>query len=157
MMNSVFDSKVIDFGLVHISDISMIESGMTKGIGTLAYMSPEMVNEEDYDNKTDVYSYGVVLFKLFAERLPKQSMRDRLNNVPMEYPTESGKISKYCINLIKRCTMFEPEQRPTFDEIIEDMLSNNFALASEVDVKVISQRFKELNNFRELNNERNNS
>ncbi|KAK8837408.1 hypothetical protein M9Y10_036842 [Tritrichomonas musculus] len=157
MMNGVFNSKIIDFGLVHISDLSMSGNSMTKGIGTLAYMSPEMVNEEDYDNKTDVYSYGVVLFKLFAERLPKQSMRDRLNNVPMEYPTESGKISKYCINLIKRCTMFEPEQRPTFDEIIEDMLSNNFALASEVDVKVISQRFKELNNFRELNNERNNS
>ena len=157
MMNGVFNSKIIDFGLVRISDLSMSGNSMTKGIGTLAYMSPEMVNEEDYDNKTDVYSYGVVLFKLFAERLPKQSMRDRLNNVPMEYPTESGKISKYCINLIKRCTMFEPEQRPTFDEIIEDMLSNNFALASEVDVKVISQRFKELNNFRELNNERNNS
>ncbi|KAK8839270.1 hypothetical protein M9Y10_032202 [Tritrichomonas musculus] len=154
MMNGVFNSKIIDFGLVHISNPSMSGNSMTKGIGTLAYMSPEMVNEEDYDNKTDVYSYGVVLFKLFAERLPKQSMRDRLNNVPMEYPNESGKISKYCINLIKRCTKFEPEQRPTFDEIIDDMLSNNFALASEVDVKVISQRFKELDNFRELNNGR---
>ena len=50
MMNGVFNSKIIDFGLVHISDLSMSGNSMTKGIGTLAYMSPEMVNEEDYDN-----------------------------------------------------------------------------------------------------------
>ena len=141
MMNSVFDSKIIDFGLVHISDISMTESSMTKGIGTLAYMSPEMVNEEDYDNKTDVYSYGIVLFKLFSERLPKQSMRDRMNNVPMGYPTESDEISKYRIRLIRRCTKFEAERRPTFDDIIDDLFSHNFGLAPEVDVKVITQRF----------------
>ena len=141
MMNSVFDSKIIDFGLVHISDISMTESSMTKGIGTLAYMSPEMVNEEDYDNKTYVYSYGIVLFKLFSERLPKQSMRDRMNNVPMGYPTESDEISKYRIRLIRRCTKFEAERRPTFDDIIDDLFSHNFGLAPEVDVKVITQRF----------------
>lgn len=55
MMNSVFDSKIIDFGLVHVSEISVTGTSLIKGVGTLAYMSPEMVNEEEYDNKTDFY------------------------------------------------------------------------------------------------------
>lgn len=66
MLNSIFDSKIIDFGLVHAEDFSETGSSLTRGIGTLAYMSPEMLNEETYDNKTDVYSYGIVLFSLFT-------------------------------------------------------------------------------------------
>ena len=152
MMNSVFDSKIIDFGLVHASEMSATGSSLTKGIGTLAYMSPEMVNEEEYDNKTDVYSYGVVLFALFTGSLPKLSMRDRLTNVSMEYPMASWNISEYCISLIKRCTSFKAAERPTFDEIINDMFSNNFQLASEVDVNVIKHRFRELNRIRSHQN-----
>ena len=59
MMNSVFDSKIIDFGFVHVSEMTVTGSSLTKGIKTLAYMSPGMVNEEEYENKMDVYSYCV--------------------------------------------------------------------------------------------------
>lgn len=150
MMNDVFNSKIIDFGLIHIPGFSGTGSNLTKGIGTLAYMSPEMLNEEEYDNKTDVYSFGVVLFALFTGSLPKQSMRDRMNNVQMEYPEASNKISEYGINLIKHCTSFEPSKRPTFDEIIDDMAVNKFALAPEVDIKIITLRYQELNRLKIL-------
>ncbi|KAK8836639.1 hypothetical protein M9Y10_037575 [Tritrichomonas musculus] len=155
MMNSVFDSKIIDFGLVRARDLSESFSSLTKGIGTLACMSPEMVNEEEYDNKTDAYSYGVVLFALFTGGLPRQSMRDRQTNVTMECPTASSDISDYCISLIKRCTSFKASERPTFDGIIDDMFSNNFQLASEVDVKAIKHRFRELNRIRSHQNKEN--
>ena len=149
MMNSVFNSKVIDFGLVHVAD-AFGGGSLTKGIGTLAYMSPEMVNEEDYDFKTDVYSYGIILIALFTGRLPKQSMRDKMTNVPMKYPTASSKISEFCIDLIKRCTSFEAEARPTFDEIIEDIFRHSFALAPDVDTELIKRRYQELNSFKAL-------
>lgn len=98
MMNSVFESKIIDFGLVHAS--------LTRGIGILAHMSPEMVNEEEYDSKTDIYLYGIVLVSLFTGSLLKQSMRDRMNNVAIEYPKASDQISKYCIMMIKHQSIF---------------------------------------------------
>ena len=44
-------------------------------------MSPEMAREEDYDEKTDVYSYGVILLVLFSGKQPKQSMNAKMNIV----------------------------------------------------------------------------
>ena len=66
MLNAVFQTKLVDFSLIRINECvldeySLVDDSMTKGVGTLSYMSPEMLNEEDYDNKTDVYSFGVVL------------------------------------------------------------------------------------------------
>lgn len=46
-------------------------TSVSKGIGTLACMSPEMQNEEEYDKKTDVYSFGVLLYVLHAS-IPKE-------------------------------------------------------------------------------------
>ena len=123
----------------------------TAGVGTLAYMSPEMLNEEAYDAKTDVYSYGVVLFALFTGDVPKQKLRDRMNNVPIAFPAASPSMSAYCIDLIKRCTSFDASQRPTFDEIADDMAAHSFALASEIDTKSVLARFRELDAIRKRN------
>lgn len=41
-------------------------------------MYPEMQNEENYDNKTDVYSYGIVLYVILSGNLLKQKMSDKL-------------------------------------------------------------------------------
>lgn len=73
--------------------------------------------------------------------LPKKSMRDKLNNVPMDYPSLSKKISEYYISLIKHGTSFPPSQRSKFNEIIDDIFSLNFGFAWDVDLKTIIPRF----------------
>ena len=137
MMNCVFNAKIIDFGLAHFNDLSSNRKSLTKGIGTFSYMSPEMLNEEEYNNKTDVYSYGIILFTLFTGKLPKQSLKERFDKVPIKFPKPSSKISKYCISHIKRCTSFNPDERPSFDEIINDIAKNSFEIASNVDTIMI--------------------
>ena len=143
MLNCIFEAKIIDFDLVHVG-INSVSQSLTKGIGTLAYMSPEMMNEEDYDYKTDVYSFGVVLYVMFVGHLPKQSMRDKLTNKPLSFPSPSQSISSYCISIIKKCLAFEPSERPTFDEILEDMKCHSFDLASEIQPEMVLKRYKEL-------------
>lgn len=133
MMNDAFESKIIDFGLVRESNVSRVERSLTTGIGTLSYMSPE----EEYDSKTDIYSYGVVLFALFSGEVLKQKMRKRMNNVPFEFPPEWPSMSKYRIDLIKRCMSFDPSKRPILDEIAGDKAKHSFALASEIDTKSV--------------------
>lgn len=139
MLNSVFNSKIIDFGDVYLPGFTDSDESLEKDVNKRAYMSPEILNDEKYDNKTDVFSYGILLFVLFTGELPK---------VPLKFPIESPMITEYCIDLIKRCILTEASERPTFDEIIDDMANNSFLLAAEIDTKAVICRYRELNCFK---------
>src|SRR6185369_2745940 len=56
--------KVIDFGLAKLWDLSEV-SGSHNVLGTAEYMSPEQILVEDVDERSDVYSMGVVMFRVF--------------------------------------------------------------------------------------------
>ena len=120
---------------------------MTKGVGTLAYMSPEMLNEEDYDYKTDVYSFGVVLYVMFVGSLPKLSMKNKMTGKTPKMPEPSPSISKSCIDLISKCMSYKPAERPTFEQILQMIRDISFKLASYVDTKIIGRIDKELQSF----------
>ena len=58
-----------DFGLARLTTSG--EAAITdQPIGTYAYMSPEQCNAERIDNRTDIYSLGVMLFELTVGQLP---------------------------------------------------------------------------------------
>jgi WD40 repeat protein/tRNA A-37 threonylcarbamoyl transferase component Bud32 len=61
--------KIIDFGIARVEGTDSATRGLA---GTLAYMSPEQcqAGEPHVDVRSDVYSLGVVLYELLAERLP---------------------------------------------------------------------------------------
>lgn len=107
-------------------------------------MPPEMANEDDYDNKTDVYSFGIVLHFMFLGYLSKQKLRDKLNGKEIHLPSPSDSISSFCINLIRHCLSFSPEKRPSFEEILNYLRTNSYQLASNVDPSILTKRDKEL-------------
>jgi len=63
--------KVVDFGLATITG-AQATSITTPGLvcGTPDYMSPEQARGDQLDHRSDIYSMGVVLFELLADRLP---------------------------------------------------------------------------------------
>ena len=148
MLNWILEAKIIDFDLVHIDDKD--EGSLTKGVGTLDYMSPEMLNKGKYDNKTDVYSYGIVVFVLLTGRLPKQNLTDKMNKKPIKFPRHSSSLTAEGIELINKCTAFEPKDRPSFSEILEMIENKKFKLAKEVDRDIVLSRYQELNRFESL-------
>ena len=62
-------AKIMDFGLARIGH----RKGITKtgvAMGTPAYMSPEQARGEQADRRTDIWSFGVVLYEMITGRLP---------------------------------------------------------------------------------------
>ncbi len=69
MRNAQGVVKVMDFGIAR----AMWTPGLTRAdhpVGTPEYMSPEQVRAEEIDFRADIYSLGVLLFKMLTGRLP---------------------------------------------------------------------------------------
>ena len=61
--------KVMDFGIAHALGASRLTRERVV-IGTLEYMSPERVLNREMDQRSDMYSVGVLLFEMLCNRLP---------------------------------------------------------------------------------------
>ncbi len=61
--------KIVDFGLAKLKDRSRITSDATT-LGTLNYMSPEQVRSSNVDQRSDIFSLGIVLYEMITGQLP---------------------------------------------------------------------------------------
>ncbi len=62
-------AKIMDFGLAKLRGVSKLTKiGST--VGTIAYMSPEQVEGIETDHRTDIFSFGVVLYEMLTGQLP---------------------------------------------------------------------------------------
>jgi len=69
MLTRNSEAKIMDFGLARVIE-GPDAATTTAGIGTPAYMSPEQIRNESVDQRTDLWSWGVVFYEMLAGRLP---------------------------------------------------------------------------------------
>src|SRR5713101_5012185 len=75
MLTKEGDVKITDFGVAKLSGSSLATVPGSL-LGTIAYMSPEQALGVDVDARSDVFSFGVVLFELITGRLPFEAPND---------------------------------------------------------------------------------
>jgi len=68
MVNKEGTVKVVDFGIARILEASKTQTGML--MGTFAYMSPEQYHGEHADERSDIWSFGVLLYELLCLQRP---------------------------------------------------------------------------------------
>jgi serine/threonine protein kinase/Tol biopolymer transport system component len=71
--------QIMDFGLAKLRSASSKINRLTREgstVGTAGYMSPEQVQGQDVDHRSDLFSFGVVLYELFTGQLPFKGVHE---------------------------------------------------------------------------------
>lgn len=149
MLDSNYNTKLINFDCVDINEFLFSDNSITSDFESepfkkSVFMSPEMLEEKDYDKKTDVYSFGVVLYYIFFESLPNSNLDDIIKRKPIQLPKQSPLISQFGLNLISKCLDFNPKKRPSFNDILLEIRKHSYLLTDDVDQSVVSSRDQEL-------------
>ncbi|KAK0583048.1 hypothetical protein LWI29_032842 [Acer saccharum] len=70
LLDFIFEAKVADFGLAKLTSDNYSTHVSTRVMGTFGYMAPEYASSGKLTEKSDVFSFGVMLLELISGRLP---------------------------------------------------------------------------------------
>jgi serine/threonine protein kinase len=129
LINRRGEVKVADFGLTYDPNrpVNLTQSGVT--MGTPLYMAPEQVEARPIDPRTDIYSFGVTCFHMFAGHPPfkgNSPFEVALQHVQKEPPPlqdiRPDLPAELCA-LVHKMMAKKPEDRPqTSREIVRDVV-----------------------------------
>lgn len=136
LLDDAMDAKVTDFGISR----ERVDATMTGGIGTSFWMAPEVMMGERYDDKADMFSFGVVLSELDSHAMPyalsksantttsssSSANPSKLPNAAVMQMVAAGKLRVYfseagpqsIVELGYACVAVDPAERPTASEAL---------------------------------------
>jgi hypothetical protein len=84
-------------------------------MGTVAYMSPEQVRGQDLDHRSDIFSFGIILYEMLSGQraFTGEMMADVMSAITRDDPPEltNAKISPALDKIVRRCLEKKPEMR----------------------------------------------
>ena len=120
-------TRILDFGLVRgPGDTQLTQSGFI--VGTPAYMAPEQASGKPVDARSDLFSLGVVLYRMVTGEFPfkGEDTLAILSALALETPTEPVRINPEIPaplnDLIMQLLARKPEERPQDAHTVIDVL-----------------------------------
>ncbi|OWZ10439.1 TKL protein kinase [Phytophthora megakarya] len=126
LLTEDYDAKLADFG----ASRERVDRTMTAGVGTSLWIAPEVMMGERYDDKADMFSFGVVLSELDSQQSPYAHAKE--NNANGRKMPETAILQLVAMGKLRvefspgalkgmaqigtACTAIDPTERPTAAE-----------------------------------------
>ena len=113
--------KLIDFG----TSITIKGKNLTQELGTIYYIAPE-VFMNNYNEKADIWSCGIILYTMLCGHPPfcgnkENTIKSKILHSKLVFPSKEFKtVSKEAIEYIKKLLSYNPEQRPSAEEALNN-------------------------------------
>ena len=141
--------KVLDFGLAKLTEKShqsavadsqidtMVKADTKPGtvMGTVNYMSPEQARGQSLDQRTDIFSLGIVLYEMVAGRMPfaaatsLDTLVSILEKEPASLDQFAPEVPGECQRIISKALRKDPEERY---QTVKDLLIDLKTLKEEL-------------------------
>ena len=120
--------KILDFGLAKLHGAQSLgdtDDGLTAAaqttagqvLGTVGYMSPEQVRGKPADHRSDIFSFGSILYEMltgqraFKRETSAETMTAILNDDPPELPRRTESVAPALERIVRHCMEKQPAQR----------------------------------------------
>ncbi|KAF7803119.1 calcium/calmodulin-regulated receptor-like kinase 2 [Senna tora] len=131
LLDQSMRAKVADFGLSKEEVFDGRNSGLK---GTYGYMDPEYISTNKFTMKSDIYSFGIIIFELITAIHPHQNLMEYINLASMDHDGVDEILDK---QLVGKCSLVEvrqlakiahkclhksPRKRPSIGEVSQGIL-----------------------------------
>jgi len=122
LLDENYKVKLADFGLARLKESTKM---MTSNCGSPQWMAPEVMDGSKYDEKADVYSFGIVCWELLSRLCPYEGMNQTQVQVAVLLKHQRPVIPDWCPahfqSMIEVSWKQAPNERPSFKQILEQM------------------------------------
>ena len=137
MVDDRNQAKIMDFGLARMTGTTLLtQEGAA--MGTIAYMSPEQAMGKDVDHRTDIWSFGVVLYEILTGELPFKGEHEQAivysirKDKPRPITEVNAEIPPSIEQVVDKALEKDADKRyQQVDELLDDLKSISAGIVPE--------------------------